>query len=148
MCRQPHDRSYNKFDPFCCYITNEMIGTQLKARQSIWVVYNDRLLRQRFIGELYPRLLNSSANPKLDPNPARSMTLTWIIALNWVFKSIQTCPGTLIIAANVFSRSGTMLCVIDLARTELEWNLCVEQRVGKRQYIASEESTSKLSTTN
>jgi len=47
-----------------------MIGTQLKALQSIRVVYIDRFLRQRFIGELYPRLLNSSANPKLDPIPS------------------------------------------------------------------------------
>jgi len=45
-----------------------MIGTQLNDLQSIRFVYTDRSLRQRFIGELYPRLLNSSANPKLDPN--------------------------------------------------------------------------------
>jgi|SaaInl74LU_5_DNA_1037368.scaffolds.fasta_scaffold22177_1 hypothetical protein len=56
-----------------------------------------------------------------------SMTLTRIIALNGVFKSIQPCPGTLILTDNVCLRSGTMLCVIDLARTELEWN-CVLSR--------------------
>ena len=108
------DRSYNKFHPFCCYITNEMIGTQLNVHQSIWVVYTDPLLRQRSTGELCPRLLNSSANLKLTLTLALSMTHTRIIVLNGVFKSIQPWSGTLILTSNVVLQSGTIICVIDL----------------------------------